>query len=38
MEGATPEEFAMSQSLLGEGEDLYAALQKFQPTYTVPGH
>ncbi|CAK9031125.1 unnamed protein product [Durusdinium trenchii] len=35
MEGATPEEFAMSQSLLAEGEDLYAAMQKFQPTVSV---
>eukprot|EP00435_Cladocopium_sp_Y103_P069273 s234_g33.t1 len=35
LEGASMEDFAMSQSLLAEGEDLYAAMQKFQPTYTV---
>mmetsp|Transcript_22515 Transcript_22515/g.53099 ORF Transcript_22515/g.53099 Transcript_22515/m.53099 type:complete len:236 (-) Transcript_22515:34-741(-) len=34
-EGATPEDFAMSQTLLAEGEDLYAAMQKFQPTRSV---
>lgn len=36
MEGYSPEDFVMSQALLAEAEDLYAALQKFQPTSMVP--
>ena len=36
MEGRDAEEFAMSQMLLAEGEDLYAAMQKFVPTVYVP--
>lgn len=35
MEGQDSIEFAMSQALLAEGEDLYNALQKFQPTIYV---
>jgi len=34
-EGANPAEFAMSQMLLAEGEDIYALMQKYQPTQFV---
>merc|ERR1712232_448286 len=33
--GASDMDFAVSQMLIGEGEDLYNAMQKFQPTMFV---
>merc|ERR1712187_859615 len=35
IEGANADEFAMSQMLLAEGEDLYNMMQKYQPTKFV---
>eukprot|EP00931_Biecheleriopsis_adriatica_P104831 TRINITY_DN79449_c0_g1_i1.p1 TRINITY_DN79449_c0_g1~~TRINITY_DN79449_c0_g1_i1.p1 ORF type:complete len:258 (+),score=79.49 TRINITY_DN79449_c0_g1_i1:58-831(+) len=35
LEGKDADEFAMSQMLLAEGEDLYNAMQKYQPTMFV---
>merc|ERR1712113_850527 len=35
LEGKDDQEFAMSQMLVAEGEDLYALMQKYQPTKFV---
>lgn len=36
MEGDTDADFAISQALIAEGEDLYNAMQNYQPTTMVP--